>query len=223
MIRSYWSAVAPVFDDEPDHGLADPSVRDAWRERFRQWIPQGAATIVDLGCGTGSVSLLLADLGHTVLGVDSAPEMVALARTKLAGRDVHAEFLVGDVEHPELPPGEFDAVVCRHVLWTLLDPSRTLRQWVELLTPGGRLVLIEGRWFDPGEVSYAGDTSTRLPWNGGVSAGTLTKVLEPWFAEVQTFDLARAPELWGHAVNDERYAVVAVGPSLSPPDPRPAG
>ena len=222
-IRRYWSAAAPTFDDEPDHGLADPTVRSAWRGRLSQWLPGDPARVVDMGCGTGSLSLLLAELGHDVLGVDSSPDMVALARAKAASSRVTAEFLVGDAEEAGLPEGEFDAVVCRHVLWTLLDPRRALERWARLLKPAGRLLLIEGVWFDPGEGSYSGATSSRLPWNGGVSAATLTGVLAPWFDQVEFFDLAASPELWGGPVEDERFAVVAVGPAHLRPDPQPAG
>lgn len=44
------------------------------------------------------------------------------------------------------PAGSADVVLCRHVLWALPDPAAVLRRWVDPLRPGGRLVLIEGRW-----------------------------------------------------------------------------
>lgn len=188
-----WNAQAASFDEEPDHGLRDPRVRDAWAERLRSWLPGRSCDVLDLGCGTGSLSLLAAEQGHRVTGVDSAPAMVDLARAKLAGRD--AAFLVGDAAAPPVGEQRFDVVLVRHVLWALPDPGRALRQWRELLRPGGRLVLVEGVW---GTVSPV-----------GIPAARLTALVEPLAGQLRVERLSDDPVLWGRAVEDERYAVVA--------------
>ena len=67
--RRIWDSEAPAFDDEPDHGLRDPIIRKAWKNRLIQWLPPspGAGlSVLDVGCGTGSLSVLLASLGHHV-------------------------------------------------------------------------------------------------------------------------------------------------------------
>ncbi|MFJ5308881.1 class I SAM-dependent methyltransferase [Streptomyces sp. NPDC088350] len=189
-----WDAEAAAFDEEPDHGLRDPEVRRAWADRLRAWLPAGAADILDLGCGTGSLSLLAAEQGHHVTGVDLSPAMLALARAKLAGRD--AVFLIGDAAVPPVGEQRFDVVLVRHVLWALPDPARVLRYWRGLVRPGGRLVLIEGRW---GTV--------------GIPADRLTELLAPLVSvagHVRVERLSDDPLLWGKPVDDERYAVVAV-------------
>ncbi|MEU9917558.1 class I SAM-dependent methyltransferase [Streptomyces sp. NPDC051001] len=191
--RMDWDAEAASFDEEPDHGLRDPEVRAAWADRLRSWLPGRACDILDLGCGTGSLSLLAAEQGHRVTGVDSSPAMVDLARAKLAGRD--AAFLVGDAATPPVGEQRFDVVLVRHVLWALPDPGRALRHWRELLRPGGRLVLIEGVW---GAVSPV-----------GIPAERLTALLDSVAAHVRVERLSGDPLLWGRAVADERYAVVA--------------
>nr|BFD85691.1 class I SAM-dependent methyltransferase [Streptomyces sp. Xyl84] len=188
-----WDAQAPVFDDEPDHGLRDPQVRAAWARRLRDWLPEHPADLLDLGCGTGSLSLLAAEQGHRVTGVDSSPAMVALARAKLAGRD--AAFLVGDAASPPVDRGRFDTVLVRHVLWALPDPAGALRHWRELLRPAGRLVLVEGVW---GTVTPVGIPTERL----------LT-LLTPLVDHTRVEHLSDDARLWGKAVTDERYAVVA--------------
>ncbi|MFE0253476.1 class I SAM-dependent methyltransferase [Streptomyces sp. NPDC059010] len=188
-----WDAAAPSFDDEPDHGLRDPDVRQAWASRLRSWLPGRACDVLDLGCGTGSLSLLAAEQGHRVTGVDRSPAMVDLARAKLAGRD--AAFLVGDAAAPPVGEERYDVVLVRHVLWTLPDPARVLRHWAGLLRPGGRLVLVEGVW---GTVSPV-----------GIPADRLTGLLAPLAAHVRVERLSDDELLWGKAVDDERYAVVA--------------
>ena len=192
--RPDWDAQAASFDDEPDHGLRDPKVRRAWADRLGSWLPARASDVLDLGCGTGSLSLLAAEQGHHVTGVDRSPAMVDLARAKLAGRD--AVFLVGDATAPPVGEQRFDVVLVRHVLWALPDPGRALRHWRELVRPGGRLVLVEGVW---GTVSPV-----------GISADLLTGLLAPLAADVRVERLSQDAVLWGKEVEDERYAVVAL-------------
>ncbi|MFI7404580.1 class I SAM-dependent methyltransferase [Streptomyces sp. NPDC049541] len=189
-----WDAEAASFDDEPDHGLRDPQVRRAWAERLRSWLPERPSDVLDLGCGTGSLSLLASEQGHHVTGADGSPAMVGLARAKLAGRD--AAFLVGDAAAPPVGEQRFDVVLVRHVLWALPEPGRVLRHWRELVRPGGRLVLVEGVW----------GTVTPV----GIPAGVLTGLLTPLAAEVRLEQLSQDAQLWGKEVTDERYAVVAL-------------
>ncbi|MFH8418238.1 class I SAM-dependent methyltransferase [Streptomyces collinus] len=188
-----WDAEAASFDEEPDHGLCDPEVRRAWAGRLRDWLPARAGDVLDLGCGTGSLSLLASEQGHRVTGVDLSAAMVTLAREKLAGRD--AVFLVGDAAAPPVGEQRFDAVLVRHVLWALPDPGRALRHWCGLLRPGGRLVLIEGVWGSAAPV--------------GIPAERLTGLLAPVAAPVRLERLSGDPSLWGREVTDERYAVIA--------------
>ncbi|MFJ2258990.1 class I SAM-dependent methyltransferase [Streptomyces sp. NPDC087844] len=189
-----WDVQADTFDDEPDHGLRDPAVREAWAARLRGWLPRGPSDVLDLGCGTGSLSLLASEARHRVTGVDLSARMVGLARAKLAGRD--AAFLVGDAAAPPVGEQRFDVVLVRHVLWTLPEPGRVLRHWRGLLRPGGRLVLIEGFW---GAVSPV-----------GIPADRLKALLAPLAKDVRLERLSDDSQLWGREVGDERYAVIAV-------------
>lgn len=188
-----WDAAAASFDDEPDHGLRDPEVRRAWASRLRSWLPERPCDVLDLGCGTGSLSLLAAGQGHRVTGVDRSPAMVALARAKLAGRD--AVFLAGDAATPPVGEERFDVVLVRHVLWALPDAGRALRHWRGLLRPTGRFVIVEGVW---GQVAPV-----------GIPADRLTRLLTPLAGRVRVERLSDDALLWGKAVDDERYAVVA--------------
>lgn len=197
--RQFWDAAADRFDDEPDHGLRDPRVRAAWATRLRSWLPDAPSDVLDIGCGTGSLALLAAEQGHRVTAVDRSERMVALARGKLAGTD--ARVLVGEATDLPVAAG-FDAVLVRHVLWALPDPVAVLRHWAGLLRPGGRLVLIEGRW---GTVSPV-----------GLTAGTLTELAAPLGGVLLIEQLGHDPALWGRPVDDERYAAVVRPASPAP-------
>ncbi|MHC0430525.1 methyltransferase domain-containing protein [Streptomyces sp. O3] len=188
-----WDDEAATFDGEPDHGLRDAGVRDAWAARLRGWLPREASDVLDLGCGTGSMSLLAVRQGHRVTGVDRSPRMADRARAKLAGTG--AEVLVGDAGRPPVEGRRFDVVLVRHVLWQLPDPDAALRRWAALLRPGGRLVLVEGVW---GTVSPV-----------GIPAARLTEALGRLTDRVHSERLSGDTRLWGREIHDERYVVVA--------------
>ncbi len=202
-ISETWDAVAPTFDTAPDHGLTDPVVRAAWAARLREWVPNTAAEVLDVGCGTGSLALLLAEQGHRVTGVDLSPVMVERARRKLAGHPV--EVLIGDATAPQVGARRFDVVLARHLLWTLPKPQTALLHWVGLLRPGGHLVLVEGRW---GTEAIPAARTPGLPWSGGVPASVLSAVVSSIAARVHV-ELLIDPQLWGKRIDDERYAVLA--------------
>jgi ubiquinone/menaquinone biosynthesis C-methylase UbiE len=173
--------------------LRDPAVRAAWREMLLPLLPAAPARIVDLGCGTGTVSVLLAEAGYDLTGLDRSAAMVAAARTKAAAAGVAVSFAVGDASDPSVAAAAFDVVLCRHLLWALPDPGAAIARWVRLLAPNGRLVLVEGRWS-----TGAGLTAEQ------VTATVLAHRVE---AQVTVLDDDR---LWGSPITDDRYVVVSL-------------
>lgn len=190
-IRRYWDEHAATFDDEADHGLRDPGVRGAWADLLLPLIPTGSR-VADLGCGTGTLSLLLAEAGLDVHGVDLSPRMVDAARTKATLAGVSARFSVADAAAAPVEPGSVDVVLARHVLWTFGEPADVLAAWTALLAPGGRLVLVEGRWSTGAGLSAA-----------DCEALVLRHRRE---ARVQLLD---DPALWGREIDDERYLLTS--------------
>ncbi len=190
---SLWDAEAAGFDREADHGLADPTVRRAWRELLLEALPGAPADVADVGCGTGTLALLLHECGHRVQALDFSGEMVRLATDKLAGTGVVPRR--GDAADPGFAPASLDAVLCRHVLWALPDPAAALERWVRALRPGGRLVLVEGHW------------ST----GPGLSAEEARELVGRRAGQVEVTQLTD-PVLWGREVTDERYLLTATAP-----------
>ncbi|HEX9122591.1 MAG TPA: methyltransferase domain-containing protein [Actinomycetota bacterium] len=143
-IRDWWDADAAVYDHSPSHAASDPVEAAAWRAALETALPPHGKKVLDVGAGTGSMTLLAAELGYEVTALDLSPGMLERAQMKAAEQAVKASFVVGAAEEP--PAGPFDAVMERHMLWTLPDPDRALRAWREVVAPGGRLVLFEGTW-----------------------------------------------------------------------------
>ena len=91
--------------------------------------------VLDIACGPGYVAAAAAAQGASVLGLDFAAEMVALAGRKWPG----VEFRAGDAENLDLPDATFDAVVMNFGILHLADPDRALAEAWRVLRPGGRL------------------------------------------------------------------------------------
>ncbi len=193
-MRALWDNEAEAFDEAADHGLRDPAVRQAWADLLLPLVgPNRGRRVADLGCGTGSLSTLLAVEGaHLVHGVDFSPEMVRRARVKAAQVTPRPTFTEADAADPPLPAASFDVVLCRHVLWAMPDPSAALKKWIELLAPGGALVLIEGHWS-----------------NGvGLPAAECVQLIEGLRDEAE-LQMLSDPAYWGGPTEDERYLILS--------------
>ncbi len=96
--------------------------------------------LLDVGCGPGTLTADLAALvapGRTV-GVDAAPDVVALAADEAAGREaVNLEIRTGDVYDLPFPAASFDVVHAHQVLQHLADPVAALREMRRVCRPGG--------------------------------------------------------------------------------------
>lgn len=191
--RQVWNAEATVFDDQPDHGLRDPLVLSAWTNLLRDALPANVTEAVDIGCGTGSLSVVLAGLGCKVIGIDFSPEMIARAEAKANAAQQSITFHVMDAAFPQLPTQQFDVVICRHLLWALPEPNQVLQRWVQLLKPGGRLLLIEGFWHT----------------GAGLHSHQIVGALPASLTNIAVQNLSDQPDLWGSQVNDERYLIKA--------------
>jgi SAM-dependent methyltransferase len=102
------------------------------------------ATVADLGCGPGDVTLAVADRvgpGGRVVGVDAAERSLSTARRRAAGY-AGVTFEQADVT-TWTPPSRVDAVVGRLLLLHLPDPVAFLRRAAALVRPGGAVAFLE--------------------------------------------------------------------------------
>lgn len=140
-LRSFWDQDALVYDRSASHAASDPVEAATWRAALRRHLPAPGSSILDVGAGTGAMSLLAAEIGFRVTALDLSPAMLARAREKADRRNMALQTVVAPATEP--PEGPFDAVIERHLLWTTPDPVSALSAW-RRVAPGGRLVLFEG-------------------------------------------------------------------------------
>lgn len=208
LVRRHWNRRAPTFDEEPEHATHSDAQRERWLAVLDEWAGDPPRRTIDVGCGTGTISVLLAALGHDVLGVDAAPKMVGRARRKAADAGHSIAFLLGDATALGVPDDAAELVVERHLLWTLPDPRTALAEWRRVLEPGGRLVLFEGRWNHDGVGEEYEQIGDGLPLYRGATAGELRELL----TSVGLVDVASEPlddPVLRGGENDHDYHVVA--------------
>lgn len=147
-IRDYWSKRSETFDLAFGHRIPPGPEFHAWQQPIRERLGTAPLKVLELACGTGEVTRLIHDLGHDVTALDFSEAMLAVARHKHAGKD-RLRFILADAEDTREPDGLYDAIVCRHLVWTLTAPEAALREWHRLLKPGGTLLVFDGDWAKP--------------------------------------------------------------------------
>src|SRR5271168_3916580 len=149
-VAAHWGRRAAHFDEDFGHSIRTPEERVAWDRVFALAVGgRQALDALDIGCGTGFLSLELAARGHRVTGIDFAPAMLALAKEKAVGAGAAIRFEEADAENLPFAPASFDLVITRHVLWTLPHPEAAIDEWIRVLRPGGRLAVIDSHAISP--------------------------------------------------------------------------
>lgn len=150
-VRAMFAAIAGRYDlNNRVHSLG----RDrAWRRFAADRAALGPTDhALDVACGTGDLTLELARRGAArVVGLDFTAEMLAIARKKAGTRRARAseadrsevEFVEGDAMALPFPDASFDAVTIAFGIRNVAEPMRALREFVRVLRPGGRVVVLE--------------------------------------------------------------------------------
>ncbi|MBL4741239.1 MAG: methyltransferase domain-containing protein [Sneathiella sp.] len=100
-------------------------------------VPDGVSAILSLGCGFGQMEKTLVDKGCSVVGIELSPEAAAIASSN--GLEVIAK--PADVGIKDLEGRQFDCVLLSDVLEHLTDPVSIFKSCVDLLAPGGTVVV----------------------------------------------------------------------------------
>jgi demethylmenaquinone methyltransferase / 2-methoxy-6-polyprenyl-1,4-benzoquinol methylase len=104
------------------------------------------ARVLDVATGTGAVALeLVRRYGCSVVGIDRSPEMLAVARPRIAADELggNIELLEGRAETLPFADASFDALTVTYLLRYVDDPAATIRELARVVRPGGTVASLE--------------------------------------------------------------------------------
>ncbi|MDO4797766.1 MAG: class I SAM-dependent methyltransferase [Coriobacteriales bacterium] len=156
-ITAYWDGRAQTYSNGVRGELSDKR-RCAWQRvlarvanaTIARAIGEGRTPrALDLGCGPGFFSILLADEGCAVSAVDMSAAMLERARANAAAAvpDADIDFIQCDASRLPFADATFDLAVSRNLTWLLRDPEGAYAEWLRVLRPGGKLVVFDANWY----------------------------------------------------------------------------
>lgn len=145
-IVHYWGKRSESFLEQRRSELANP-IAKRWMKEIEKQIPAGRRLkILDVGCGAGFFSILLAKEGHEVFGIDLTPEMVENAIQLAEEENADCCFQVMDAENPMFADETFDVVISRNLTWTLPNAEHAYGEWMRVLKTGGVLLNFDANY-----------------------------------------------------------------------------
>src|SRR5229473_2646280 len=126
-----------VFTPQASARLVDAFVALSGLER--------GARVIDLGCGSGAFTALLARAGYDCVGLDLSAKLLAVGRRKHPG----IAFVEGDIERLPFPDARFDGALLSGVVHHFPDPSRCAAEVFRVLRGGGRFVAFDPNRMNP--------------------------------------------------------------------------
>jgi len=143
-----WNLMSWTYDTFYVHSIKSNEEINVWTELSNNLILKAKLNILDIGCGTGEMSLLLSQMGHCVTGIDLSENMLCVAEEKAKNKGLNIKFIKGDAEDPPFGSNEFDAIAARRLSWTLLQPEKEVKRWKRILKNDGIKILIDGVYYD---------------------------------------------------------------------------
>jgi ArsR family transcriptional regulator len=202
----YFAGHAEVWDALRSLHVAESEVEAAIE---RALAPAPIGRLVDIGTGTGRMIELFARDAEAALGIDRSPEMLRLARAKLAAAGLDTvELRQGDMYSLPLASGSADTAILHQVLHYAQNPAAAVAEAARLLGPGGRLLIVD---FAPHEREElrAADAHVRL----GFADEAILKLIEEAGLEGRVVEHLEGGELtvtiWLGLQPEERLRSVA--------------
>jgi ubiquinone/menaquinone biosynthesis C-methylase UbiE len=104
--------------------------------------PQGPWRILDVGCGSGETSILAAQIGHEVTGLDVSTSLLELAKARALQSGLPStSFFLGDASRMFIDP-PFDLILSRFGVMFFDDPPKAFANLAKMTKPGGRIVFV---------------------------------------------------------------------------------
>lgn len=179
-IRQYWNSRAEGYTLSNREELEDEHRIFLWEQQIRRALNGRICRhVLDVGCGPGFFSVLLARLGYEVTAVDYTENMLAEARKNAAHYGVDIDFRRMDAQKLDFEDGIFDLVISRNVLWNLEQPEQAYREWLRVLKPNGTLMNFDGNfYYYVTDAEYGDRTRWEHKHMQGINANSIDRIGE---------------------------------------------
>jgi ubiquinone/menaquinone biosynthesis C-methylase UbiE/DNA-binding transcriptional ArsR family regulator len=147
-------------------------------------------TVADLGAGEGSFALLLSQRAVRVIAVDTSARMIEVGRAEAQRNGVkNIDYRLGDMEELPIASAEVDVVFFSQSLHHALHPQRALEEAARILTPNGRIVILDlaRHRFEEAREVYADE------WLGFTEAELESMLQKAGFTGIETSIVDKEP------------------------------
>jgi ubiquinone/menaquinone biosynthesis C-methylase UbiE len=176
VMSNRWNEHAITYE-EKHHGFRNDE-RNEWKNVLANELGEdNSKKILDVGTGTGFLSLIAAELGFSCTGIDFSKGMLAVAEKNAKERNLDIQFLQGEIDKLPFKDQSFDVVMNRSVLWTLLYPEVAMKEWLRVLKNGGSLISFYSEGKMKGNYHYPQEIEEQLPLKGA-PVETVKKLFE---------------------------------------------
>jgi len=146
-VQNYWTRRSTTYSISNNREY-NQWQNKAYTDIFTHYLPeQNSLNVLDIGCGPGFFSMLLAAMGHHVTGIDLTDEMLVKAANNLIAHRLCASFMPMNAQVLDFEDSAFDIAVSRNLTWNLLDPHAAYKEWARVLKPGGLLLNFDANWY----------------------------------------------------------------------------
>ncbi len=194
-IAERWDEHAEQYDAHHNaKNTADDLV--TWRKYLSTHVGDKEQRVLDVGAGTGFLTVLLAELGYRVTALDISAGMLDIAKQRSAEKGLSIQFVQSPVETLPFADSSFDVLTNKSFLWTLLTPVEIAQEWRRVLKPGGKVLSYITIGKGDGKMMgshYSEEIENMLPLKGA-SADKMKQVLiDAGFCDVEAVYLDELP------------------------------
>lgn len=145
-IEKYWDTRSNGYSKKTTDELK--SDWEKWENIFGIFLKDATGKkALDIGCGPGLFTIILAKMGYDMTSVDYSEDMLKEAKKNADENGCKSNFVWGNAQELPFDDGEFDIIVSRNLTWNLEKPEKAYKEWLRVLKTGGIILNYDGNHY----------------------------------------------------------------------------
>ncbi len=144
IVNEYWSGISGCVSARTVMLLKDGKGME-YVDRIWEYIG-GSRNVLDIGAGSGIISIPLSMKGLDVTAADRSPAMIDMLDLTASEFSARVKTVVCSADDMPFGSGSFDCVILRNILWNSYEPEAIIRESFRVLRPGGTIIITDGEW-----------------------------------------------------------------------------